>query len=193
MQGCYFKQPPARSLKSLKMRRHSHPSSSYPASYYDDQLCLKPPLLLWAAVFYLSRAITLPLAMAALHFAGVDSTAINYVRAFWSADALLPSLIAAVILFAACRRVPTASKMVRWVWARGQIIMSIAAVLDIAVLLIGIVRQPEINDPALFSAFALLVDVYFLAYILLSRRVRQAFSEFPPPLHAPEPANPAMR
>ncbi|HWW31684.1 MAG TPA: DUF2919 family protein [Steroidobacteraceae bacterium] len=171
-----------------------YPSNSYPLSYYDDQMCLKPPLLLWAAVFYLSRAITLPIAMAIANFAGVDSRAITVVRAFWSLDALLPSLIAVVILYALCRRVPTASKPVRWIWARGQIILSIAAALDIALLLIGMIRRGEFNDHALpLSVFAVLVDVYFLVYILMARRVRQTFAEFPPPLLPHDPVNPAAR
>jgi hypothetical protein len=66
--------------------RHSHSSHLYPASHYDDQMCLKPPLMLWVAVFYLSRAITLPLVMALGHFAGVDARAITVFRGLWSVD-----------------------------------------------------------------------------------------------------------
>jgi hypothetical protein len=159
---------------------------SYPPSYYDEQLCLKQPLLLWVAVLYLSRAITLPIAMAIAHFAGVDSRAITLFRAFWSIDALIPSLIAAVILYALIRRTPTASSAVRWVWARGRIILAIAAVLDIVVSLISLTRQWEINDQALWSACAMMIDAYFLVYILVARRVRHAFAEFPAPVDAPE-------
>src|ERR1700687_5274283 len=102
------------------MLRRSLPSHSYASSYYDDHLCLKPPLLLWAAVLYLSRSITLPIAMALGHFAGVDSSAITAFRGLWSLDGLIPSAIAAVMLYALCRRVPSASRPVRWIWAHGQ-------------------------------------------------------------------------
>jgi DUF2919 family protein len=158
---------------------HSHHSHSYPASYYDDQMCLKPPLLLWVAVLYLSRAITLPIAMAIGHFAGVDSRAVTSFRAFWSLDALIPSLIAGVVLYALCRRLPSASKAVRWVWARGRIILGLAAILDISLQAIGFIRELDSNDPPLWSMLAAAVDIYFLAYILAARRVRDAFSEFP--------------
>jgi hypothetical protein len=166
--------------------RHLYHPQTYPSSYYDDQQCLKPPLLLWVAVLYLSRAITLPIAMAIGHFAGVDSSAITVFRAFWSLDALIPSLIAAGILFAMIRRSPTASALVRWVWARGRIILAVAAVLDIALLLMSLIRQWEINDQALWSIFAVAIDGYFLAYILVARRVRDAFAEFPAPLAPPD-------
>lgn len=39
------------------------PRTYSPASY-DDNWCLKPPLLLWVALIYLSRAISLPVAAA---------------------------------------------------------------------------------------------------------------------------------
>lgn len=159
----------------------SHSARIYPDSHYDDQLCLKPPLLLWFAVLYLSRAITLPIAMALGHFAGVDDRAITLVRGFWSADALLPSALAAVMLYALMRRVPTAARQVRWIWAHGRALLAVSAILDMALLSIGLIRQGEINDRAMLSLIAGAVDLYFLAYILAARRVRHAFLEFPAP------------
>ena|ERR1700722_15190296 len=173
--------------------RHSDSLHTYPSSHYDDHSCLKPPFLLWVAVLYLSRAITLPIAMAIGHFAGVDSKAIDSFRGLWSVDALIPSLIAAVMIYTLCRRVPAAPRPVRWIWAHGQIFLAVAAVLDIVLLLIPPVRQQEINDQALLSACAAAIDVYFLVYILTARRVRLAFSEFPAPLGTPDPVKPAGR
>lgn len=173
------------------MTRHSHPTHTYPASHYDDQMCLKPPLLLWAAVFYLSRAITLPIAMALGHFAGVDEKAITLFRGFWSADALIPSAIAAIMLYALVRRVPTASRPVRWIWAHGRIVLAVSAVMDITLVLIALMRQGGINDQSIWSLVAAAGDLYFLIYILAARRVRHAFSEFPTSLDAPGPLTPA--
>jgi hypothetical protein len=164
------------------MLRHSHPSQPYPASQYDDQMCLKPPMLLWVTVFFLSRAITLPIAMAIGHFAGVDEKAITLFRGFWSAEGLIPSALAVVILYTLCRRVPNASKAVRWIWARGRIFLAVSAIVDITLLLIAPIRQGEINEQSLFSIAAAAVDAYLLVYILAARRVRHAFAEFPPPL-----------
>jgi len=177
------------------MMRHSDSSQAYPAhtyreSYYDDQMCLKPPLPLWAAVFYLSRAITLPIAMALGHFAGVDEKAITLFRGFWSADALFPSAIAAVMLYAFVRRVPAASPQVRWIWAHGRIVLAVSAVIDIALLLIALIRRGEINDQSIWSLVAVAGDLYFLIYILAARRVRHVFLEFPAPLHPPDPVSP---
>jgi hypothetical protein len=164
------------------MLHHSHRSHPYPASQYDDQMCLKPPLLLWVAVLYLSRAITLPIAMAIGHFAGVDTSAITVFRGIWSVDGLAPSAIAAVILYTLCRRVPSAPQVVRWIWARGRIFLAVSAVLDVVLLTIALIRQGDINDQSLWAMFAAGGDLYFLVYILAARRVRHVFTEFPLPL-----------
>jgi hypothetical protein len=162
---------------------HSDPAHAYPSSSYDHNMCLKPPPLLWLAVLYLSRALTLPVAMAIGHFSGVDSSAITALRAYWSVDSLGPSLISAVILYAMCRRVPEASRWVRWVWARGRIVLSTAAVLDVAVLAFAVIRRGEFDNASLLSCGAIAVDLYFLLYTMTARRVRDAFAEFPPPLN----------
>jgi hypothetical protein len=173
------------------MMRHSHLSHDYPASHYDDQLCLKPPLLLWVAIFYLSRTVTLPIAMAMSHFAGVDPSAIAVMRGLWTVNGLVPSLIAVALLYAVCRRAPTASKPVRWIWANGRVVLAVSAILDAILLGIALIKQGEINDQALISMLAAAGDLYFLVYILVARRVRDAFAEFPPPLEPAGPVSPA--
>lgn len=39
----------------------------YTPSSYDDYFCLKPPVLLWIAALYLSRAVVLLIAYARSH------------------------------------------------------------------------------------------------------------------------------
>jgi hypothetical protein len=145
-------------------------------------MCLKPPLLLWLAAAYLSRAITLPAVMGIGAFAGVNKDAIALFRQFWSAYTLLPSLIAVVILFALLRRAPGASKPLRWIWARGTALLAISAAIDLAMSLVLAVRQGEISQQVLSSLFGAGIDACFLLYILLAPRVRDTFADFPLPL-----------
>jgi hypothetical protein len=161
------------------MLHHSpHP---YPASQYDDEMCLKAPLPLWLAILYLSRAITLPIAMAIGHVAGVDDRAIAQFRGFWSVYGLLPSLIAAVILVTLLRRTPAAPDWMRWVWARGRGVLAVAAILDMILLMTADIRQQGF-ELSLGSIAAALFDGCLLVYILAVRRVRDVFAEFPLPL-----------
>ena len=79
-----------------------------------------------------------------------------------------------------------APKPVRWIWAHGRFFLAVSAALDIALLVIGLIRQGEVNDQSLLSLIAAVVDLYFLVYILAARRVRHAFSEFPLPVASTE-------
>jgi len=160
--------------------RHIHSPHPYPESSYDHHLCLKPPVMWWAAVLYLSRAITLPVAAAIGAFAGVDSSALAVVRKLWSADTLAPSAIAAVVVAALFFRAPKAPGFVRWIWARGRLILALSAGLDLALALAAPIRHPQVDDEVLVQLAMGVVDLYFLLYILFARRVRDTFAEFPP-------------
>ena len=157
---------------------------SYSPANYDDNWCLKPPLLLWIAIVYLSRAISLPLAAALCSLAGVGADTVSLLRDLWSADAVLSSSIAAAVFYALCRRVPSASEAVRWIWRHGRMLLAIAALLDVCLSLMTPIRQGAGSHQALLFVVGAGIDVYFLLYVLLARRVRDTFAEFPAPLAA---------
>jgi hypothetical protein len=158
----------------------------YAASNYNDDLCLKPPLLLWLAVIYLSRAITLPVLMGIGAFARVNANALALFHQFWSLETLFPSLIACIVLIALFRRAPKASKPLRWIWAHAKALLALSAGLDIAISLVLAIRQGGMDQQLLVWLLAAGIDAYFLLYILVARRVRDTFAEFPPPLDSTE-------
>lgn len=169
----------------MSTRRISALNHTYAPSSYDDYFCLKPPLMLWLAVLYLSRAITLPIMMGMGSYFGVNRDALKMFRALWTVQTLVPSMLAAIVLFALLRRAPGASKAVRWIWARGRLLVAIAAGLDLALTVVPLIRAGEINDAAVLSAIAGVIDLFFLAYVLFARRIRDTFSDFPPALDSP--------
>jgi hypothetical protein len=138
--------------------------------------------MLWVVALYLSRAVALPMVAAIGAYAGVDSAALALVRKFWSANTLAPSLIALPVLIAMVLRIPKAPGAIRWIWARGRPLLATAAAIDLALALAAPFRQPTIGDDALLSLILGAVDLYFLLYILLARRVKDTFADFPPPL-----------
>ena len=161
---------------------HSDSPRMYALTSYDDYMCLKPPVLLWVAVLFLSRAITLPFAMGIGQVAGVSADALSAMRGLWSGDlALVPSLIAVVLLYAFFRRVPSASRQVRWIWAHGVAFVAVSAGADLVLSMNSVIRSTEIGDQLLFSSLNAAADGYFLLYVFVARRVRDTFSEFPPP------------
>jgi|GEM_PF-610003 len=157
---------------------------AYNPSSFDDYFCLKPPLLLWLAALYLSRAITIPVAMEVGSFTGMSDDATGLLRGLTSIKEIFPSILAAVVLYTLCRRVPSASSPVRWIWARGRSFIAAAALLDIALAAGSLDWRSVMNGQAGWPLVSTGLDLFCLAYVLLARRVRDAFSDFPSPLEA---------
>ena len=158
---------------------HSYNPHSYSPSNYDDEMCLKPPLLLWLAVLFLCRAIMLPVAIGIGHVAGVNADAMTQLRDFWSADQLVPAAIAIPVLCALCWRSGSAPDALRRIWVRGRVLLALSAAVDIALPIASQLWQRQITDQFVVTLFASGVDVYFLVYILAARRVRDTFLDFP--------------
>lgn len=158
---------------------HAYNPHSYSPSNFDDEMCLKPPVLMWLAVLFLCRAIMLPVVIGVGHVAGVNADAMTQLRDFWSADQLIPAVISIPVLCALCWRSSSAPDALRWIWARGRTFLVVAASVDIALPLLSQLGQRQIGDQFVLSLFASGIDVYFLVYILAARRVRDTFTDFP--------------
>jgi len=160
-------------------------SPGYSPSSYDENFCLKPPALLWLAALYLSRAFVILLASNLAALLRMDPGIAAVLRSAVSIYSPLPSLIAVPVLYALVFRAPSSTKLIRWIWAHGRSILAIAAILDCAALFFGSsVIGGDISDVAAGALLAAMFDIYFLIYILATRRVRDVFADFPPP---PEP------
>jgi hypothetical protein len=62
-------------------------------------------------------------------------------------------------------------------------LLALSAGLDVALSVVQLTTS-QLGDPPVIALGAALADLYFLAYILIARRVRDTFSDFPPPRHA---------
>ena len=158
----------------------------YSPSSYDDNFCLKPPGLLWLAVLYLSRAFLLLVIYVVSSLSRVSPDALATLRGTVSIYAFVPSLVAAPVLYALLCRAPSSTKLVRWFWSRGRTILILAAILDCGVSIggSGIGGGGDVSNLNALSLLAVLFDVYFLVYVVATRRVADTFANFPPPAAA---------
>ncbi len=151
----------------------------YDESSYDAHLCLKPPLLLWLAMLYLSRAMLLPLVAGITSMSGSPDAA-SLTRGLFSPYDYVPSALALLVIGAWCRRSPSARRLARWIWAHGRTLLAASAILD---LILGICAPLEENyggwQVTMPQIIGAALDAYCLAYVLAARRVRDVFSEFP--------------
>ncbi len=129
----------------------------------------------------------MPIAVCIGHYAGVNQEAIHLLRGFWRVDTLLPSFLALPVLYALCRRSPAASSTVRWIWGSGRVLLGASLAVDIALNARELIPFVEIDDQTLLPLISAATDAYFLIYVLAARRVRDTFSDFPPPLETAAP------
>jgi hypothetical protein len=154
----------------------------YGLNDYNNDFCLKPPLFLWIAMVYLSRGILLFVLSAAGSMAALSSDTVTLLRGSLSPEMVIPSVIAAAVLCALVRRVPSASKPVRWIWTNGQFLLAAAALADLVLQLLNSpLLHGDAYDQSAWPLAAATLDLYFLAYVFGSRRVRDVFADFPAP------------
>jgi hypothetical protein len=153
----------------------------YSFSSFDEDMCLKPPLMLWLALLYLCRGFVMPIAIGIGHYAGVDSDAMPVLRDLWSANTLAPAAVAAPLFYALLRRAPAASPSVRWIWEHGRSFLIAAIALDLALAISRAITYIAVSSELLPAIVAATADMYFFAYVLFARRLRHSLSDFPPP------------
>ncbi len=167
-------------IRPLHVRKHYHPDL-YPPSCFDDDLCLKPPILLWLGTLFLCRGLELPAVIGIGHVASVNTDAMSVMRGLWRADDLLPALLAAPVLYALVRRVPAASRLVRRLWAHGRELLALSAGADLALSVLSLRGFTDLGDQGPLMIGACIADLYFLLYVVAARRCRDTFADFPPP------------
>ena len=161
----------------------------YHLTCYDDNFCLKPPILLWIALVFLSRGVILPLFVGVLSMTGLTADAKGILQGLISLPSVPSSIIGATVLLAALRRAPKASSVMRWIWRHGLVLLAIAAVGDaVTSLVTAPILRGATSDTASLGVWAPVLaatyDLYFLAYLLTVRRVRDTFAQFPLPMAA---------
>lgn len=156
-----------------------HAKVRYDPSCYDRYLCLKPPLMLWVVVLYLSRAIVVSF-LAQISNASGGGDTVGGLRGLFTASALLPSFLACLVLAALLLRSPASGSLARWFFARGRLILACAAVLDLGLgLPESLWRHGELGEVGLGGLLGAAFDVYLLVYLLASRRTRDVFAAYP--------------
>src|SRR5262249_20704831 len=148
---------------------------------YDNNFSLKPPLWLWLVMLYLARAFVLPFMSGVSSMSGGTDTS-SLTRGVFGIEDFVPAALSLIVFVTAFRRIPSASLLGRRIWRVGRVILSVAAVVDMAV---SIQRFLQLTDTESWRPQLLLLaciaDAYILAYLLRSRWVRDVFSDFPAP------------
>jgi len=153
----------------------------YDLGSFDNNLCLKPPLMLWLVMLYLARAILLPF-ISGVSSMGGAADASSLTRGMFGFEDFVAATLTLIVLLTFFKRTPSASQVWRSIWRSGRIILVAAAVVDLAVSLYRFLHITDTNSlrPELVL-LACTVDAYIVVYLFRSRRVRDVFNDFPTP------------
>lgn len=154
------------------VRRQHDPSA------YDEHLVLKIPLLLWAAMLYTLHS---PVAVLLLRL-GNKTGNLDYLQQTIDLPGLLAALPGLIVLIAAFRRVPAAGTVWRRVWRHGAGLLLTALGCDIALSAYFVFDQQGMLAWSPILAVKLALTLFFATLLCSSRRIRDTFLEFPPPV-----------
>ncbi len=152
---------------------------SYDLGSYDHNFCLKPPLMLWLEMLYLTRAVLIPFLSAVSSMGGaVEASSVT--RGYFGFADFVCAALAMIVLLAFLRRTPSASEFWRRIWSFGRILLAAAAMFDLSVSLYRFLQITETDTMrSELLLLACTVDAYIVVYLLRSRRIRDVFSDFP--------------
>jgi hypothetical protein len=148
----------------------------YPASAYDENLCIKISVSLWLAILFLLRpymVLLLSLANMANHTELIYLLYANETTFALGAMAALPT---AVLFIAWTKRQLGSGKKIRWIWRHGRTFLIVSAVLNLTIVVIPVFwlgRGPEFSDVA-----QAILTMYVILYLCRSERVRDTFRDF---------------
>lgn len=159
---------------------------NYPASAYDDQLVLRPPIGVWLTLVFLLRPLIVLVASVTNKADRVGLLNLIYPDRQWAVAHALAALPAIAVAIAYSRRDAKASAAVRWIWGHGRALLVTS--LGINVLFLA---YPVLTHPGRLATSAMIqitVCALLAYYLFRSRRVADAFADFPPPT-PPDPAS----
>jgi Protein of unknown function (DUF2919) len=153
----------------------------YPLDLFDRHLSLKAPPLLLVCLAFLCNPVLLRLASALSSLKGQGAD----ISLLWSSEYqylfMLGSLPTFGVLVAYLGRAPDRGPTPRWLWRHGAwlacgaaLVQSIPALLELDAADYGTLGFAE-------SPLLLGLNAAIIGYLLASRRVRDAFSDFPVP------------
>lgn len=160
----------------------------YDAYRYDANFALRVSPLLWLIILWSNHHVLL-LVMSSLAKSGyVFDVAKDYAA---SATMLVSDIPGAIVLIARLNRSPGAGPKIRWLWRHG--IKFLVLGLSISAVATFIAYPQKIANPESFAFWVVAANLGSIAYLVLSRRAREIFADFPLPIQNTEDSKPAKK
>jgi len=153
----------------------------FDAYRYDNNFVLRVSPFLYLIIIW-SIHHSLYLALAAFsNSAQVLGAAVDYAA---SAPMLISDIPGAVVLAARINRSPDAGEKIRWLWRHGVKLLVLG--LSLSTMATFNAYHQKIAYPDYNAFWIVAANLVIIAYLVLSRRVREIFADFPSPALAAE-------
>lgn len=170
--------------KSYDIKRYSSWS-------FDDYYCLKPPAPLVLSIIFLCRSFLLVGTVMLTSLKGTTSDLASLLSGGDHPTSLAATGIPALlVLYALVRRTPRGGRFVRWIWRYGRVFLAASAAMAVTasgLFLYSYSSGGARSEADVVAISLLILDLYILTYLLFAKRVRDTFSDFPPPLELIDP------
>ncbi len=152
-------------------------SKRYPASHYDDDLVLKVPAMLWAAMTFLVRHAL----FVAVGFLPRVGDALSYLQGVVDPAYLIADALAVPVLLVALRRKPGSPVWMRAIWHRGRALLvgSACTYLALWTANLGLDHHWHLATLDQSMIISLALNLVFLTFVATSPLVRDVFRDFP--------------
>lgn len=148
-------------------------ADGYTPDDFNEHLVLKVPVLLALSILWTSRHLVIPFFIFMIGQSNVKSSNDWVIdQATWLLS--ISSLPALIVMFAWGNRLPKSGAVIRWLWRYAGIILASSLLCDI---LLYYWFVPKLTEG--FTPVSLLLDLYILVYLGVSKRVRHVFADFP--------------
>ena len=146
---------------------------------YDKHLSLKVCPELWLAILYFLHPYLLLLS--SFRSINPDAAALKsmiYPDDFSLAVAILATTPALCFIYAWTRRSPGGSSLVKYIWRNGSMFLSLAALFNIATVLVPLLAGAG-HKIHIVGWAQLGISVVIIVYVQFSQRVKDTFADFP--------------
>ena len=153
-------------------------SERYSFHDFDKHMCLSPGIALWVVVGFLMRSYVImgmSLAQPGDRLGTID---LVYPDRVWFAIDALAAFPAIAVVIAYIFRKPEAKAHIRAVWRSGRACLIASSTANVLVALASLALTASARTP-IVAPVMLCVSVWCLWFLLVSRRVRDVFDDFP--------------
>lgn len=152
--------------------------ASYNFSDFDKYMCLSLGTVAWVVILFLMRPYVVLLVSVTNRSNRMEFIELVYPDRLWLAIDTVAALPAVILVAVTFLRRPNAASWVKALWKKGRTLLLASAVLN-AIVAMAALALADSHKVSIVSPVLLCFSAWSLWYLLMSKRMRDVFYDFP--------------